>query len=311
MVRKLFIFICVIFCSGFYLPENTLIDVKYHPDKIHCVHKNRNIQCAQNKSGGVILRCAKDKNINCANRHLKIDIFSTNREIEMHDDLPKRSCEYQEVLDHQLTRMNLHTDDLESIAKEGMENIVDAFDATFHDGSDCQEAVNAAQHEFYQFSERYQCEDKRVNYLFDRNDMDSVIQNCKTPPKGQIVYDPPPIDYSSVSHVECSSGRQPCVPEKGKKMCKKTSLICTDMAIDYRIEIKSYLAFEKIYVNVPEIKTSIFNRYSKNFCEYAVLKDNELSFVERVENARDHLVDTAPPYVAAVYEKALFKKLSG
>lgn len=314
MMRRQWFFLTTVFlCCAFSVPEKTLIEVKYFPGEINYIHQNKVVRCAQNKKGGVVLGCARDqKNLNikfnCAERHIRIDIYSTNREIEIHSDLPKDSCEYQEVLDHELTHMDLHADVLENIVHDGMEKIVDAFNKYFRNGKNCQGAINAANREFQKFADRYLQEDRRINYLFDRNDMDSVIQNCKTPPKVEFIYDPPPVTYVSSSRVQCPSRRQLCLPEKGKNDCTVSSLSCTDMAIDYRLEIKPYLASVKVYISVPEIKTRILNRYPKNSCEYAVLEDAELAFVDEVEDAIYHFIDTVPPYIADVYDDALLKE---
>ncbi|MBR1778072.1 MAG: hypothetical protein IJ752_05750 [Alphaproteobacteria bacterium] len=302
---------------AFAVPDRTLIKVNYHPDEIHYIHKNKTVKCSQNKQGGVVLGCARDKKrltlqIDCANRLILVDVFSTDREIEIHGDLKKDSCEYQEVLDHELTHMDLHADALESVLNQGMSDILDAFNAQFKKGKGCQASTEAASRAFDRFVQKYQKEDKRINQEFDRDDVDSVLQNCKTPPKVNVSYTPVDVKYVSVNRAECLRKKMQCFEKKGKKQCEPIKMLsCTDMPISFKSEIRTYLGQVNIVISAPEIKTKVLSRYQPRSCEYEMLKDFELEWVDEIEEALYDFADGVEPAVKQVYNQALQQEYSG
>lgn len=103
MTRTVFFWLIVFICRpAFGVPDNTLIEVKYHPGEIYYIHNKTEVPCGPKKPGTVILGCARsnkdvEMKINMAQRHIVINVFAKNNEIEIHSDLPKGSCQYEEV----------------------------------------------------------------------------------------------------------------------------------------------------------------------------------------------------------------------
>ena len=299
--------------TAFAASGETEIRVNYHPGEIRYIHKNKTVKCSQNKRGSVVLGCARDKKkvsmrVDCANRLLLVDVFSTDREIEIHSDLKKDSCEYREVLDHELTHMDLHAEALDGILNQGMNNIVDAFNSKLG----CKAATESARRAFNQFVQKYQAEDRRINQEFDRNDEDSVLQNCKTPPKVRIFYKPAEVTYVSVNRPVCSHEKIQCTQRNGARNCSDINLLsCTDMPVSFKAEIKTYLGRVDISILAPVIKTKISSRYPTNTCEYDVLKNFELAWVDAMEDVLYDFTDTVKPAIESVYNEALESEYSG
>lgn len=299
------------------MPDKTRIDVKYHADEIKYIHENAEIKCSQNKQGGTVLGCARDKkkitmNVDCEQKLIRVDIFSTDREIEILGEIPKDSCEFEEVLDHELTHMDLHAEALDSILKQGMIDVVDAFNKHFNNGESCQASTDAARKVFDAFVQKYDAEDKRINHDFDRDDVDSVFQNCKTPPIVEVSYIQPKIEYSAVKDVKCSREKIQCSQKNGKKYCSPIKqLSCTDMPISYKTDIKTYLGMVLVDIFVPEIKTKISSRYPSASCEYNVLKNYELGIVDEIEDVIYLFKDEIKNDIEIVYNRALEEEYSG
>ena len=317
-MKNIYVLFLILFCfPAEAMPDKTQINVNYHADEINYIHENNEVECSQNKQGGVVLGCARDKKkitmqVDCENRQINVDIFSSNREIEIHGEIPKDSCEYEEVLDHELTHMDLHVDALENILNQGMIDVVDSFNRHFNNGRGCPEATQAARKTFDEFVRKYQREDKRINQDFDRDDVDSVLQNCKTPPMVEVLYTQPEVKYSSVKNVKCSREKVQCSLEKGKQLCSVMDLLsCTDIPVSYKTEIKTYLGLVSIVVSVPEIKTKISSRYPVSSCEYKMLKEFELKAIDAVEDVIYSFKDTVIPVVEKVYNRALEEEYSG
>lgn len=316
MIEKIF-FLLLFSFPAWAMPTKTLIKVNYHAGDIRYIHKNNPVVCSQNKKGSVILGCARDKKqvsmqVDCGKRLILVDVFSKDREIEIHSDLAKNSCEYNEVLDHEMTHMDLHAEALENILNQGMNNIVDAFNAQFKKGKGCRAATEAAQKAFDKFVAKYQKEDRRINQEFDRDDADSVLQNCKTPPKVRMSYKTPDIRYVPVKRAECAHKKIQCSLKNGKQHCEPIKMLsCTDMPVGFKTEIKTYLGLIDVSVLVPEITTKILSRYPANSCEYKELKNFELSVIDETESALYDFMEEAEPALKKAYNEALQKEYSG
>lgn len=317
MKFSVFLFVLLLGFPASAAPDKTLIKVNYYPDEISYIHKNKTVKCSQNKQGGVILGCARDKkkitiSIDCDKRLILVNVFSTNREIEIHADLKKNSCEYQEVLDHELTHMDLHVEALENILNKGMSDIVDAFNARYNNGNGCKAAIAAARQAFDAFVQKYMKEDRRINQEFDRDDVDSVLHNCKTPPKVNFSYNQAKVKYVPSNQVACLRKKMKCSQINGKSKCEPMKMLsCTDMPISFKWETRPYLAQIDVSILAPEIQTKISSRFQPNSCRYQALKDYELGLIDGIEDALYGFMDGVEPAIKQVYNQALQNEVSG
>ena len=302
---------------AFAVPDKTRIDVSYHSGEITYIHKNTDIKCSQNKQGGVILGCARDKKnvkmrVSCRDRTIKIDFFSTDREVEIHSDLKKGTCEYNNVLEHEMTHMTLHSSALQNVVDKGMEDILDAFNGQFNAGKGCSAASQAARRAFDSFVLSYQKEDKRINRDFDRNDADSVFLNCKPPPSVTVRYQREKERYVSTDRVECRGRVVQCLRKTDCSSCKAIPpLSCTEMRIGLLSDARLYSGRIDVVVSSSDIRAKISSRYPVNSCGYNLLKKHEKNRISRLEEKLSGFTETLKSLIEKEYYRGLEKNLSG
>lgn len=310
MTRTVFFWLIVFICRpAFGVPDNTLIEVKYHPGEIYYIHNKTEVPCGPKKPGTVILGCARsDKDvemkINMAQRHIVINVFAKNNEIEIHSDLPKGSCQYEEVLKHELTHIDLHSGALGTVVQKGMNDIVDAFNARFEQ-KDYNGAAQAAEKKFHEFAQTYYDEDMRQNQDFDRDDVDAIIRACKIPLNVEVVYNPPEIEYSSEAWIECPYRTGYCLQTSADDCDKLSFLSCMDFRLQSSAEFKLYLGRLSVKIDVPYFKIKILDDYLPQSCEYETLADYEFSLVDEIEKAVYDVVDHIKIDLQKAYDAAL------
>lgn len=308
---RVFVFCLIVLVSrpAFSVPDNTLIEVKYHQGEIYYIHNKTEIPCGSKKPNTVILGCARSKKdaemkINMAQRHIVVNVFAKNNEIEIHSDLPKGSCQYEEVLKHELTHIDLHSGALGSIVKKGMNDIVDAFNARFEQ-KDYNGAAQAAEKKFHEFIKIYHDEDERQNQDFDRDDVDVIVRACKIPLNAEIIYNPPEIEYSSDAWIECPYRTGYCLQTSSDDCDKLSFLSCTDFQLQGGWEFKLYLGRLFVKIDIPYFKIKILDDYLPQSCEYEVLADYEFSLIDEIEKAVYDVVDSMKLDVEKAYDAAL------